>query len=60
MHRVFNDGIGMVLVVERNSAQKIISLLESLGEDVFEVGLIETRLNKVEIDELNQIIENRQ
>jgi len=59
MRRVFNDGIGMVLVVNRNSAQKIISLLESLGEDVFEVGLIETRLNKVELDELNQIIENR-
>jgi phosphoribosylformylglycinamidine cyclo-ligase len=59
MRRVFNDGIGMVLIVERNDASKVTSMLEALGEEVFEVGLIEDRLNRSELDELNKTIENR-
>jgi phosphoribosylformylglycinamidine cyclo-ligase len=59
MRRVFNDGIGMVLIVERDDASKVISLLEALGEEVYEVGSIVDRLNAEQLDELNKTIENR-
>lgn len=46
MKRVFNNGIGMVLIVERNSANDITQKLEALGEKVVEVGYIKERLSK--------------
>lgn len=40
MYRVFNMGIGMILVVDTKDASGIKSLLETLGEKVFEIGKI--------------------
>ena len=41
MHRVFNCGIGMVVVVAREHAQKAAEELRSTGETVYEIGCIE-------------------
>lgn len=38
MHRTFNCGIGMVLVVEKNHADEVKSILEKAGEEVFVIG----------------------
>jgi phosphoribosylformylglycinamidine cyclo-ligase len=41
MFRVFNCGIGMVVVVPRDKVQMATALLEREGERVFEIGAIE-------------------
>jgi len=41
MLRVFNCGIGMVLVVARDDAQDIRERLEGMGERAYEIGVIE-------------------
>jgi phosphoribosylformylglycinamidine cyclo-ligase len=41
MYRVFNCGIGMVVVVPRDKVQMATTLLEREGERVFEIGAIE-------------------
>jgi phosphoribosylformylglycinamidine cyclo-ligase len=41
MFRVFNCGIGMVVVVPRDKVQMVTTLLEGEGERVFEIGAIE-------------------
>ena len=41
MHRVFNCGIGMVVVVAREHAQKAAEELRAAGETVYEIGSIE-------------------
>jgi phosphoribosylformylglycinamidine cyclo-ligase len=41
MHRVFNCGIGMVLVVDPADAQRAAELLRKEGEAVYEIGNIE-------------------
>lgn len=38
MHRTFNCGIGMVLVVEKNHADEIKNILTKAGEEVFVIG----------------------
>jgi phosphoribosylformylglycinamidine cyclo-ligase len=38
MHRVFNCGIGMVLVVAARDADRTMSLLTDAGEHVFRIG----------------------
>ena len=43
MFRVFNNGIGMVLIVKNNEAQEISKHLEFLGEKVFVIGKISKR-----------------
>ena len=40
MNRTFNNGIGMVLVVDAASAPACAATLRSLGESVFEIGFI--------------------
>jgi phosphoribosylformylglycinamidine cyclo-ligase len=42
MNRTFNNGIGMVLVVEAAQAAAVAAHLREQGEQVFEVGHIET------------------
>jgi phosphoribosylformylglycinamidine cyclo-ligase len=42
MHRVFNCGIGMVVVVDRENERKAVELLTAAGEQVFTIGRIET------------------
>jgi phosphoribosylformylglycinamidine cyclo-ligase len=41
MHRVFNCGIGLVLVVDRSSAQDAIDRLAALGEPAYVIGAVE-------------------
>ncbi|MDH5210080.1 MAG: phosphoribosylformylglycinamidine cyclo-ligase [Betaproteobacteria bacterium] len=41
MHRVFNCGIGMVLVVAAADAQRAATRLRALGEIVYEIGRVE-------------------
>jgi len=40
MHRVFNMGIGMVLIVDKRKAREIGKFLAAKGEKVFEIGQI--------------------
>ena len=40
MHRVFNCGIGMVVVVAAADAEKTIAILQAQGETVFNIGTI--------------------
>jgi len=42
MHRVFNCGIGMVVVVARDNERQAMDLLAAAGEQVFAIGRIET------------------
>ena len=43
MHRVFNCGIGMVVVVAPGDADRATTLLRSAGETVYRIGAIEPR-----------------
>ena len=43
MHRVFNCGIGMVVIVARENVQQALQLLNAAGEKVLEIGRIEAR-----------------
>jgi phosphoribosylformylglycinamidine cyclo-ligase len=43
MHRVFNCGIGMAVVVAAGDAERAMSELKALGETVSRIGLIEER-----------------
>ncbi|MBL0169014.1 MAG: phosphoribosylformylglycinamidine cyclo-ligase [Propionivibrio sp.] len=43
MHRVFNCGIGMVVIVASEHAQQALHLLHAAGEKALEIGRIEAR-----------------
>ena len=43
MHRVFNCGIGMVVIVAAGDADRATALLRSAGETVYRIGAIEPR-----------------
>jgi phosphoribosylformylglycinamidine cyclo-ligase len=43
MNRTFNNGIGMVLVIDAASAPACAATLRSAGEEVFEIGVIAAR-----------------
>lgn len=45
MFRVFNMGIGMILIVAKNDEAEIIDRLEKLGETAYSLGSIEMRGN---------------
>ncbi|MDP1683051.1 MAG: phosphoribosylformylglycinamidine cyclo-ligase [Burkholderiales bacterium] len=45
MHRTFNCGIGMVVVVAASDAERAMQLLSAAGETVFCIGRIETRMD---------------
>ena len=44
MHRVFNCGIGMVVVVAKADADQAMTHLQQLGETIWEIGRIESRV----------------
>ena len=46
MKRVFNDGIGMVLIVSENSAVEVIETLTALKESPIICGKISSRLKQ--------------
>jgi phosphoribosylformylglycinamidine cyclo-ligase len=43
MHRVFNCGIGMVVIVSRENVQQALQLLHAAGEKAVEIGRVEAR-----------------
>ncbi len=43
MHRVFNCGIGMVVIVSAENASKAMALLADAGETVWQIGVIRER-----------------
>jgi phosphoribosylformylglycinamidine cyclo-ligase len=43
MHRVFNCGIGMVVIVDAADATRAAELLTAAGETVYALGRIEAR-----------------
>jgi phosphoribosylformylglycinamidine cyclo-ligase len=43
MHRTFNCGVGMALVVSREQAQNTIAMFEALDVQAFEIGQIVER-----------------
>ena len=43
MHRVFNCGIGMVVVVARDDVEPALKLLHAAGETALVIGAIESR-----------------
>ncbi len=43
MNRTFNNGIGMVVVIDAASAQACVQTLRNLGETVYEIGVIAPR-----------------
>lgn len=42
MYRTFNNGIGMVVVVAEQDAEKTLSMLADLGETAYQIGHIQT------------------
>lgn len=52
MFKVFNMGIGLVLVVSKNEVGKISSQLSSLGEVVFSIGEITSGKGQVILEEI--------
>ena len=46
MRRIFNDGIGMMMVVDPNEVVGVVEYLEKLGEDVVVCGSISTRFKQ--------------
>ncbi|MDP2959945.1 MAG: AIR synthase-related protein, partial [candidate division Zixibacteria bacterium] len=53
--RVFNMGIGLILVVEKNNAKKIKKELEKSGEKVFEIGKVVSGKRKVILTNLKKV-----
>jgi phosphoribosylformylglycinamidine cyclo-ligase len=45
MLRVFNMGIGMILIVAEKDEAEILERLEMLGEKAYAIGMIEKREN---------------
>ena len=43
MHRVFNCGVGMVVIVAAEDADRAMMMLTQEGETVYRIGRIETR-----------------
>lgn len=41
--KVFNTGIGMVVVVDRADSNRVAEVLKSSGEDVYQIGELQTR-----------------
>ena len=48
MHRVFNCGIGMVLVVAAGDASRAAEKLRAMGETVYEIGTVESSAGEAE------------
>lgn len=57
MRRVFNDGIGMMMVIDPNEVVGIVEYLEKLGEDVVVCGTISTRFTQTVNTETGRVNE---
>jgi phosphoribosylformylglycinamidine cyclo-ligase len=58
MRRVFNDGIGMMMVVDPNEVVGIVEYLEKLKEDVVVCGTISTRFTQTVNKETGRVNES--
>jgi phosphoribosylformylglycinamidine cyclo-ligase len=43
MHRTFNCGIGMAVIVAATDAERAMQLLRDAGETVWQIGTVEAR-----------------
>jgi phosphoribosylformylglycinamidine cyclo-ligase len=43
MMRTFNNGIGLVLAVEKEDVEEVISRLKAMGESAFHIGEVKLR-----------------
>jgi phosphoribosylformylglycinamidine cyclo-ligase len=59
MLRVFNCGIGMVLVVPRASAQDVSERLNGMGERAYEIGVVERKTREEDPPLLYEALEER-
>ncbi len=57
MKRVFNDGIGMMMVVDPKEVEGIIDYLEKLGEDIVVCGSISKRFTQTRNEETGRVNE---
>jgi len=49
MFKTFNMGIGLILVVDKNDAEKVLQILNSIGENATKIGEIKKGKKSVEI-----------
>jgi len=49
MFKTFNMGIGLILVVDKNDAEKVLQILNSIGENSVQIGEIKKGKKSVEI-----------
>jgi phosphoribosylformylglycinamidine cyclo-ligase len=59
MLRVFNCGIGMILVVPRKDAQDVRERLNGMGERAYEIGVVERKTRETDAPILYQGAESR-
>jgi phosphoribosylformylglycinamidine cyclo-ligase len=43
MYKVFNNGLGMILIIPRDQEEKAVSILQAEGEQCFRIGEITPR-----------------
>ena len=41
--RVFNNGLGLVIVISEEDASEVLSRLEAIGETAYHIGSVEAR-----------------
>jgi len=46
MFRVFNMGIGMMIIISEKECDEVLSRLEVLGEKAYQIGFIEKKEDK--------------
>ena len=49
MHQVFNMGIGMIAIVDEESAKGVLRTIRANGHKAWEIGLIDSGISKVEL-----------
>ena len=54
MMRVFNNGIGMILVVNKDDVDEIIERINGLGEDAYHIGWIEAKEDGEEVVKITE------
>jgi len=46
MMRTFNNGIGLVMVVNKDNSEEIVSRLKATGQDAYHLGVVDSRDDK--------------
>jgi phosphoribosylformylglycinamidine cyclo-ligase len=53
LHRTFNCGIGMVIIIKREDQGQALKILNDCGEKSYLIGVIKSRLNDESQIEIN-------